>query len=256
MKTIKNSALFAASIIILSACDGLGSQAVSEWIPSWHYELYINFRSTDGNDLVAPLGIERYKTPVEIAKGTNHWGGQINPDKYSLEIIVPNPPSWWDNTIYNTRAYPGYLPDVHHPRLETFKYDANHNNTSYGPGLASEDGDGYYYLITRFGLLAYREWYEDGECVDKEETKLQDYLTYQFKCPTIFGDEEIHELKAWWKYTPSENTSQYRSRYPECVRIEFGGKEYTPAKVLTQYINLQEEDIDTYRYFIDIVLNK
>ena len=262
MKTIKISVLLATSIILLSACDILGSQPVGDYIPSWHYDLYISFRDVDGNDLVAPLGVERYQSS---SREKTHWAGTINPDKYSLDIIVPNPPSWWDNTIYNTRAYPGMIPDVHRLRLETYKYDDNHNNTTYCPGPASEDGDGYYYLISRFGLLAYREWYKDGMCVDKEETKLQEYLTYKIKCPMIFGDEEIHELKACWKFTPeSENMLKYRPRYPECVRIEFGGKEYTPVKVLAKSINLSDEDkeffqvetFDTYQYFIDIVLDK
>ena len=225
MKTIKQSVLLVASMIIMSACDGLGSLPVDDWTPSWHYDLYINFRGVDGNDLVAPLGEERYQSS---SREKTHWGGEINPDRYGLDIIIPNPPSWWDNAIYNTREYPGFIPAVHNPRLETFKYDDNHNNTTYCPGPASEDGDGYYYLITRFSLLVHREWYKDGECVDKEETKLQEYLTYRFKCPMIFGDEEIHELKACWKYTPeSENMLKYRPRYPECVRIEFGGKDHS-----------------------------
>ena len=56
-------------------------------------------------------------------------------------------------------------------------------------------------------------------------------ITYQIRCPYVFGDEEIHEFVTYWDLCliPQDG------RKAKCYRIEYEGKIYTPLQIENDY---------------------
>ena len=52
----------------------------------------------------------------------------------------------------------------------------------------------------------------------RDKTKPAPWITYQLTCPSIFGDDEVHEIITYWK-TPSKKPKKYQV----CYRIEYSG---------------------------------
>ena len=70
--------LTAAASFVLSSCGDAQTTMLNQ------YRLHINFKDAAGNDLVASLGEEYYISESWRTK----WVNEINPDKYSLDIIL------------------------------------------------------------------------------------------------------------------------------------------------------------------------
>ena len=205
-------------------------------LPLDFYVIAIGLRDTRGNDLVLSLGEERWKSTNET-----YWYGGINPDKYNLDIILPNPADSWDNSIYNIKARSGTIPDVIKPTLTICKWDDDYKRTSYF-GKEYSEGDGYWYLHSSFSSP-----YING---------LQEYLTYKITCPGLFYDNTVHELIVMWEPDPivSGNSKDRKpgDAYPVATKALFDGKEIKVNKILTS----QTEYRDYYTYFFDIVIDK
>lgn len=119
--------------------------------------------------------------------------GTVNDSLFTLDIIVSEPCGNWDNKIYNAPARPGFEPDVNRPKLGMLKY----NSCCYLT-------NGFYIPVN-----------------DCPEEKI---LTYQLKCPYIFGDDAVHEFVTYWDI-PKDKVNQTA----KCNRIEFEGNEIIPS---------------------------
>jgi hypothetical protein len=120
----------------------------------------------------------------------------IRPDLYTLEVVYPDikmDPVW--QHFNNTAAFVP-SPDFIH-KLE---YSIN----DYGIN------DNCYYLKFQPGASY---GYHDG--ITPAPT-----ITYNLSCPSIFGDEEVHEIVTYWEPNPE------RPRQQKCYRIEYAGKEF------------------------------
>ena len=109
--------------------------------------------------------------------------GTVNPELYSLDIILQN--------YINGETVPG--PDIY---PQTVPLQTRENN-------------------------------QLGTCLSIYITRLRKKnnvrkLTYKLKCPYVFGDEEIHEIVAYWNL---------HELHAECYRIEFEGQEITPQLI-------------------------
>lgn len=175
MKTLKILSLIAL-IMLLSSCEP-PSHTEPEFV---YYNLYLNFRDRSGNDLVKGIPLSAFS-------------GSVEDSLYTLDIIVSEPCSNWDNDIYNAPAKPGFEPDVNRPRLSLSKYN------------------GYSYLRNQFSLPV-------NDCPQQE------ILTYKIKYPYIFGDDEVHELVTYWEIPKDK-----RNPSAKCYRIEFEDNEITPT---------------------------
>lgn len=235
MKTTFKLLLFATMLSVLTGCDKTPFLPGSDVLPVDFYWLTVSFRDASGNDLVAPLGEERWKPE----RDHSNWAGEINPDKYKLDIILSNPHETWDNNIYNTRAKDGVIPDVNRPYLSIAKYNEDYKGTLTYKG---EELDGYCYLFSNFNIPAING--------------IQKSLTYKITCPSIFGDNQIHEIVTYWgdDTEVADNAKKGKAifRYPECKGAMYGGKDVTVTKVEVEASVSRRY----YGYFIDIVLDK
>ena len=214
--------LFAAIAIILPSCEKVDFYELGPSSPSVDiYLLGISFRDVSGHDYVAPLGDEKWKPANDHSK----WYGEINPDKYDLDITISNP----SEVQYN----PNYIPAQTRQRFMMTKLDSDY--------ALVDEGAGVWYLCNEFGVSG-----KEG---------IQDHLTYKFRCQTVFGDNSEHEIVAWWDKDPLvEDHSKDRvtgSLYPECVKATFDGKA-VPVKKAT----FTNNNFSFYYYFIDIILDR
>lgn len=227
-------------VCILSGCIDNGQKkeslpAAYSDLPQDIYCIGISFKNASGNDLIIPLGDERWKPGNDQS-----WWGGINPQKYSLDILLPSPHESWDNSIYNFKASDGYLPDVNSPSFQMIKYDNNYRCSSHF-GEQYSEGKGVWYLISNFQCPAING--------------LQEYLTYSIVCPIIFGDNISHELVAFWDKDPISGYPEGRKSgdyFPRCSNAKFDGHSVTVKQVITNTVGNR----DYYTYFIDIVLDK
>lgn len=222
MKTLHYSFLLATIVVLISGC-GKEIEPSSEGSisPVDDYILFISFKDASGNDLVAPLGEEKWNNPGDIS----YWSGEINPDKYNLNIVSSSPSVPTSN--------PNYIPANTRPYFLMDKFDENYKY--------KEEGDGI--------------WYLSNETHWNGRSGIQEYLTYKITCPTIFGDSSIHELVTWWDKDPlvAEHTKDRKTGalYPECKKATFDGKDYSVKQV-----KLENGSWTFYGYFIDIVLDR
>lgn len=226
--------------VTISGCKGIIQE--EEFLPEAHsdlphdvYRIGISFHNASGDDLIIPLGDERWKPGNDQS-----WWGGINPKHYNLDILLPNPHESWDNSIYNFRASAGYLPDENRPSFQMIKYDHNYKCSSFFGGQYSE-GEGSWYLISTFQCPAING--------------LQDYLTYHIVCPIIFGDNLSHELVAFWDRDPFSGYPEERKSgeiFPRCTNAKFDGYNVTVKQEITE----SADNRDYYTYFIDIVLDR
>lgn len=205
------------------------------------YRISFSFKDADGNDLAEPFAEEQW-----IRKGDSRWWGEINPDKYRLDFILPNPPDWWDNTIYNHKAATGFIPDVHRPYFVMYRFD-DKGVMSENAHSAEENDNCSWYLYHDFGFDI--AWFD-----------LQKTVKYQITCPTIFGDNEIHEFLTYWKEDEDLNPVA-AERFATCTKVEYDGKVITPKKGVTiihyEFPDPYEDvDVTFVNYLVDIVVDK
>ena len=197
--------------------------------PAWKYTISISFKDTEGNDLVAPLAEEQWSNNPDAS----HWAGYINPDKLHLDVIYSNPPDWFDNTTYTHKAYPGMIPDVH---------------VKYCTAVQFDQPDSPWYVV--HGEATYINTWGD---------EVRD-LTFKLSCPTIFGDDEIHEFVTYWEEGEEKRGEK---RLAKCTKVVFEGQEYIPKKMVIvhhydypEYPHaLEGKDVEYVHYAIDIVLD-
>lgn len=215
-----------SAVVALAVC-GCDKAPLEDYAPAYTYILCVSFEDASGNDLVAPLGEERYTR----SNAVNYWTGDINPNKYMLDVKYSQLPA----------SAPAYvIPNNSYPRLGMGKFDNNYQCISHFVEQYEEEG-GKYYLFSELSLLKH-SWGLD--------TPRQDYIIYNISCPTIFGDNSFHELVAYWDDDPVYST--YGDEYPECVEAEFDGYKINVKKALYHSV----ETRNYYAYFIDIVLDK
>ena len=282
MKTIRNVTILTVVSVTLTACTGfiewLEAQTDDQYVAvnintgsgnsdgymeptNYQYVIKIGFKDASGNDLVAPLMAERWKPDDE----TSPWSGQINPEKYSLSIILSNPCEEYDNSIYANRVpvvdgVPLFVrdkKDLEHllPYFRLTQYDKDFHWLPYydQKTLKPVDLEGQYYLASFF-------WAGGGN-------DLQDNLTYSFSCPTIFGDNSIHQIVAYWEEEDIKDESSEIAQYPKCTKvlydgeeIEFANRVYLPKDYYVKEGTTNPERAmmprEYYAAFVDIVLDK
>lgn len=219
MKTLRFAAIIGLMAIALCGCSspfGDVQELVqnSKPVPRDYYYLHINVRNTEGDDLVAPLGEEYYKSNPESIK----YSGEVNPDKYQLQIVLPD--GYVDRTASFTLG----------------KFDGGYN-------WVSMQEDGTYDVTGRWSLMS-------NYMIVGNNPKVQNPLTYKIKCPAVFGDDTIHEIVTWWEAV-SWNKTLYEQFYG-CVKATFDGVEISPVRSETVYPGT---DFAYAADFLDIVLD-
>ena len=159
----------------------------------YDYSISVSFIDKEGNDLVAPLAAERY---IKNSRG-NNWEGEINPDKYSLEITLSKP----------TADFKRY----HSPQ------PIRDGSGSYF--WISDYQQDTYYLSNVFNYFRYQ--YADDNYDSVVENPMQEYVKYRIFCPTIFNDNTIHELVVYWD---NDNVQGLWAEM-KCIKALFEGKE-------------------------------
>ena len=224
MKTVIYTFILAVTGLMLSGCDKNSLSGLNAARPIDFYWLTVNFKDDSGNDLVALLGKESRESAVD----PSYWDGRINPELYQLDVILSNPHASWDNNIYNARGC-----DVNQPYFSMVIYNEE-DEVALSSFKGASETEGYCYLFSNFHIPAING--------------IQDSLTYKIMCPTIFGDNLIHEITAYWKENIKDSEGE---RYPECIDATFDGKEVRVKKILVD----SAVNRNYYSYFIDIVLD-
>ena len=216
MKAVRYAVVVAVIVSALSSCDGLSDIFLPDSPPEYmdYYFLNVSFIGDEGQDLVAPLGEEYYKSD----KDRTIYQGEVNPEKYSLEI----------------ETYTSYLGEI--PFYTAAKFDAQHTMIkARDNGTYPEEGTWYLGNNLVYGSAGGR-------------LPLQETLIYKVKCPTVFGDDLVHVIETRWE--DDIHKGDY-IRYPKCSRATLDGKEITPSKGITYN---EAKDIQYTAYFLDIKL--
>lgn len=241
MKSNLLFSLFVMICVVVTGCGKIdtlpeGSDQIRNFTPQYfRYRIAVSFCDNAGNDLIAPLGDDRWKSRTDT-----YWKGSINPDRYDLKIELSVP--WKGLRALRTTDNPSF-------RME--KYDKNRQSSSFF-GEEYKEGEGKYYLRNTISMPTY---YDISNGDDIEEMPCQDYITYKISCPTLFVDKAEHSLVAYWVEDPTVPTEwDYPlppSQNPQCIRAVFDGKEV----VVNKQIIGSEQGREYYIYFIDIVLD-
>ena len=161
--------------------------------PYYIYNLHLGIEDASGNNLLEGLwniwqsdyNDEEYQAAMEK-----------NRELYSLEIVFPDE----------------YMDPIHHSAFGRGKQYPS--NDRYELGCTIDTNFDWSYSIT------FNPNRSNMRCEGKDYLPAADKIVYKLSCPSIFGDEEVHEIVTWWK---KEN--HHRRRL--CYRIEFEGKEFT-----------------------------
>ncbi|MCR5828200.1 MAG: hypothetical protein K6G53_07270 [Bacteroidales bacterium] len=181
----------------------------------YDYSISVSFIDKEGNDLVAPLAAERY---IKNSRG-NNWEGEINPDKYSLEITLSKP-----NADFKRYHSPQPIYDNSGPYFWISKHDGEVN-----------------YLSNGFSHFRYQ--YVDDDYDKVVENPRQEYVKYIITCPTVFNDSAAHELVVYW----DNSNTQGKWIEMKCIKALFEGKE-------CEVCNQEFDGI--YENIIKVVLDK
>lgn len=221
MKYLKIAFILAFVATVNIGCDKIQESQP----PAYCYSINISFTDKMGNDLVAPLGKDRWH-PNNV---DTYWTGAINPDKYTLDYVFPNPEPQIER--------PGLIePDYKGPAFWMAKSDDKYQLTSDFHEQYTE-GEGKWYLMTG---------------VASSQSYPQESTTFRMVCPTIFGDNSVHELVTYWvydtviPYTPEVPVSA--EQFPECASGTFDGN-------TIDVINIKRDGLHVNIVFIDVVLD-
>ncbi|MCR5827655.1 MAG: hypothetical protein K6G53_04495 [Bacteroidales bacterium] len=182
------------------------------------YFIDISFKDSLGNDLVAPLAEDRYISDQQIDK----WWGEIDPERYKLEIISQSG---------DIIAHDRYSGSLRKPQFFMSKYDSNYK-------LVSDEDTGCYYLeqILQLPAIVY---------------VLQQQLTYRIICPTIFGDDNIHEIITYWDFSKEDITPPLRNdKFPECYGIIYEDQRLVPVRAGAESVG------NHYGHFVNLVVDR
>ena len=246
MKSIKYIFTLVVIGIASFGCDNDNSYKDNEIsllsdLQTYSYSITISFENASGVDLVAPLGEDRWIS----SSGNHYWVGEINPEKYELSYLYSNPPDFSSSESYRNNVAPLAVVNYDDTCFASFvmsKYDDNYHCTSEFKEEYAE-GEGKFYLNSQLSTPI-RAWNID--------VLRQDNIIYNITCPTIFGDNNAHQLIAFWADDPLFPLNPNETSCPECIRATFDGKEVTVKKAVIWSGPYR----DFYSYFIDIVLDK
>ena len=185
---------------------------------SCSYFIDISFKDSLGNDLVAPLAEDRYISDQHIDK----WWGEIDPVRYKLEVISQSG---------GIIAHDMYSGSLRKPQFFMSKYDSNYK-------LVSDEVFGCYYLAQTLQLPAI-------------EYDLQQQLTYRLTCPTIFGDENPHEIITYWDFSKEDiNPPLHNDKFPECYGIIYEDQRLVPVRIGAESVG------NHYSHFVNLVIDR
>ena len=220
MKSLKPIIILLLLALIQSSCN---ESELAKTSLHWEYSLAISFTDSEGKDLVKPLADEQWMSNPKLT----HWAEEINPDKYTLDVIYSNPPDWYDNDIYNHRAYPGFVPDVNRRYFRVSQINQNMLDSPW-------------YLT-----------YYDYTDIDMWGEEVQN-MVFKITCPSIFGDDSTHNVETCWEQ--GEKPEIFLSD-AKCTKVVFDGKQYFPEQKV-YVIHFESQDVERVYYAIDIVLDK
>ena len=265
MKKIPLIYLFMATTLItlLSSCSGPilkdSDTILDNRLEHITYRLALGFKDSEGNDLTVPLAEEQW-----IEKGDSYWAGKINPDQYSFDFFPSNPPDGWDNTIYNFKQAPGFIPAVHRPRLQLLRFDDNGHMCVNGYCAAELsirfDDKGSVWVNGHSAEGNDKcSWYLFNN-IDFSLVGLQKTIKYQITCPAIFGDSSVHEFITYWAEDENDDPNVY-GQVAICTKVEYEGKVITPIRGETIMHNEFPDsslniDSEFVTYLVDIVVDK
>jgi len=235
MKAFRFTFMLALAALSLTSCDFF-SPIMPTSTKTYYYFLHLSFKDKAGNELIAPFAADRFKsTPGSV------WYGEIDTLKYSLDIIQANPGSDADTKCY-------YLSPMRMSSQEALVLD------SQRPYLTMTKFDGNLAMITPMSDGSYPDegnWYMDFHYAIATNTgRQQEALTYKLSCPTVFGDNNVHDIKATWG--EGEDKS-YLEIYPSCTSVEIDGQKLTPRRGVSYLDNNGTVYIS---YFADIVIDR
>lgn len=195
MKTLRFTFIIALAALALTSCDFF-KPIIPVETRVHYYFLHLSFKDAEGNDLIAPLAEEYYKSSTD-----KPWRGEIDPSKYSIDLVVPEASG--DSIKVN--------------------FTASKFTDEYVKLTPREDGtydpDGHWFFDLRSIII------------NKNDLSYSK-LNYKLSCPEVFGDDSLHEISTTW--AKDLETSQ-QSFYPACTKVILDGKEYKPLKGMTYY---------------------
>ena len=182
MKTLK-----LISILLMAAMFSSCLKKGADRGPYYLHYLFLSIQDASGADLVKELGLHELNSVDFVPP---YQGGylSINPELYTLEAVYPEEfmePTWGIN--HEPDAFVE-KPVVLHPCLEYVIVE------------------GVYYLVF-FPHISYGR---------HEGTPPAPEITYRLTCPTIFGDDEVHQIITYWK--PPHQTFNIHQK---CYRIVY-----------------------------------
>ena len=200
MKTIKVIALLTIIAAMLCNCAKISNENDISKGPgyplSYEYILYIGFQDVSGNDLVKGIRYIEQNSEKGVTTDDKGSAGEVEPDLYMLKIFYPE----------------AYMDPV----WGHYHSGASMPNPTFGYKLLYRIGvdDNTYLLFSPYSSVNY---YKELPPADK--------ITYKFYCPYVFGNNDVHEIVAYWK----EGNKHTNSRL--CYRIELDGKELDATKI-------------------------
>ena len=195
MKKIRLISILAFAALILTSC-GWFEPIIPVDTRTHYYFLHLSFKDAAGNDLIAPLAEEYYRTSTD-----KPWRGEIDPAEYTISLTVPEASG--DSVKVNFTA--SKFTD------EYVKLTPREDGT-YGP-------DGRWFFDLR------------SIVVNKNDASYSK-LNYKFSCPDVFGDDSLHEIATTWTKDIDANQQTF---YLACTKVIIDGKEYTPLRGMTYY---------------------
>ena len=232
MKAIRYILVFAIMALLLAACGEDPLVIEENTTDNWNdetninphanhfftYLFYVSVRDTSGNDLIAPLGEEYYRSDTR-----HRPNGEIDPAK--LKVIVKRPDGGYSSIKTYTLAR---------------KFDEQRN-------LLPQNEDGTY---EGKGI-----WYLSNQPQELGES-VQDSMILSIQCNTLFGDYRYHDLTVFWEEEPHQYAMPPFEQFPVCTKAKLEGQEVNAEKVVTHYYENTEYAKDIIHYFLDFVLDR
>lgn len=175
----------------------------------------MSFKDAEGNELIEPLALEYYRTNT-----SKPWAGEINPEEYSIDVVVPEAVAADSVRAVLTASKFG----------EDYSRMTPREDGTYGP-------DGSWFFDFRSIII------------NKNDASYSS-LTYKFTCPEVFGDNSVHEIATTWTKNLEASGNSF---YPACTKVVLDGKEFAPARGVTYFQDMESMYV---AYFVEVVLEK
>lgn len=224
MKTIRYTSILAVLTVVFVGCHE--KEPVPTKLSSYCHMIAVSIMDPAGNDLLFPLWEEQW-----MPEGRAYvYDGTINPERYELEIERPghSPLKCWLMEERKKLRGPYFL-------VGNFYDSSQYFREQYGETYDM-------YVLANF----YANIKENGTDVIEMDTE----LTYRITCPTVFGDNEPHNLVTYWE--ESEDRIGM-SAFPKCIRAVYDGKEIQVEKIPKVW---EDSSGNGIYYLMRIVLNE